>query len=507
MSENNPYTDGMRPVNTVSANPFTFQDELSDDELKRIQRESLFWKFYNGKQWKRKRKDGEPQNTINYCRAFVDKGVSFLMGKGFKIDTKPEARDVTKPLLKEVWEDNKKELLSLEIAQGGGVTGNAFVKVAVETFDEEENPEQYEIYPQGKIRIINLPSYSVFPTWHPHDKDRMTKCRIIYPITVEEERHGETERSTVWYKEVITRDIIREFMDGELVDKRENELNEIPVVRVKNLPLSGSSLGVSDLSDIIPLQKELNYKTTDISDIINYHSAPITIIKGAKASHLEKGNRKIWGGLPKDADVFNLELESDLTAAMDYIDDIKKFMFELGNMPDEAFGGQNNISNTSGVALHIKNQPLMEQTEIKYITYGEGIKDINRLIIKYAKMIEHPMFDKEAWDNLPPSAKYKSSVEFPDPLPKDELIEMQLIAQKIKLMLMSRKDALIKLGEDEAAKKLQEIISEATLLENAIYDGDLADMDLDALKTNIGGIVRDVEKAKDEDLEGEDDND
>ena len=122
-------------------------------------------------------------------------------------------------------------------------------------------------------------------------------------------------------KEVVTRDTISYYIDNELVEEIPNILREINIVQIKNIPLAGESRGQSDLKSIIPLQKELNAKVTDVSDIINYHSAPITIIQGAKSKNLEKGAKKVWGGLPKDAKVYNLELNSDLNASKQfYID-------------------------------------------------------------------------------------------------------------------------------------------------------------------------------------------
>lgn len=503
MSEYNPYIDKTPFTNTVAANPYLLEHGISDVELKRVNVELNLWKMYQGVQWRNRRLDGEPQITVNYCKAFVDKGVAFLMGKGFNINVKTNALSITKPVLDEVWEDNHKELIGLDMAQSGGVTGNAWVKVAVETFDEEENPDMAELYPKGRIRIIVLPTYSTFPVWHAHDRDKMIACNIIYPIEVEQRKpNGNAERVKIWYREEITPKVIREYFNGDKVDERENKLGEIPVVRIKNLPLSGSSLGISDLQDIVPLQVEFNNKATDISDIINYHAGPITIVQGAKVSNLEKGARKVWGGLPKDAKVFNLTLETDLKAATNYLELIKTAMFELAHMPEDAFGKKMNISNTSGVALHIKNQPLMEVTRTKWVTYGEGIRNVNRLILKYAKLLEYPGFNIDEFEKLSPLEKYWSQVEFPNPLPKDDLIQMQLIAQKISLLLMSRKDALIELGETEAVKKIEEILKEAKLIQELVYADTVSEGGAnEALKTNIGGILDADEKVINDDTQ------
>ena len=150
--------------------------------------------------------------------------------------------------------------------------------------------------------------------------------------------------------------------------------------------MQGESSGQSDLKSIIPLQKELNAKVTDVSDIVNYHSAPITIIQGAKSKNLEKGAKKVWGGLPKDAKVYNLELNSDLNASNNFISTIKTAIHELSNTPEDSLGGRSAVSNTTGVALQIKYAPLLEKTWLKRQTYGSGIKDVCRLIIKLLRV-------------------------------------------------------------------------------------------------------------------------
>jgi hypothetical protein len=492
-----PYTDVTHFDNTlISGNPYILFGDgnyFTTEEVTRINTELLLWKFYKGNQWKRKRVDGEPQITLNYCRAFVDKGVSFLMGKGFTINTKDQADEIIKPLLDEVWDDNNRNLVGLDIAQSGGVTGNSWVKVAVETFDETR-PDMLEQYPKGRIRIIVLPTYAVFPTFHGHDRDRLVRCRIIYPLYTQDPDRGGNLRYA-WYIEDITTDEIVESIDGKEISRRPNELREIPVVRIKNLPLAGDVLGISDLQDIVPLQIEMNNKATDVSDIINYHAAPITVITGAKATNLEKGNRKIWSGLPKEAKVSNLELQSDLGAAMNYLEFVKTGMFELAHMPEDAFGKKLAVSNTSGIALHIKNQPIVETTHNKWITYGEGLSQINRLILKYAKLIEYPGFDLSGFEKLKPAEKYWTAIQFADPLPKDELIQMQLIAQKISLYLESRKEAMAELGETEVEEKFAEILKEAEEIKNRL--GEMVEEGEGKAKTtNTGGIVQKTEKAK-----------
>ena len=164
---------------------------------------------------------------------------------------------------------------------------------------------------------------------------------------------------------------------------------------------------------------------------------------GAKISSLEKGAGKMWGGLPKDARIQNLTLDSDLQASVGYINDLKTAMHEVGRVPEGALGGSQAISNTSGVALHFVNLPLIEKTRTKRLSSVEGLIKVNKLILLLG--VHHGMIEK------PEGAKdfYKTDVDFPDTLPKDELILLQQIQTEMQLGLESRRGAMKKLGKED----------------------------------------------------------
>ena len=144
-----------------------------------------------------------------------------------------------------------------------------------------------------------------------------------------------------------------------------------PFVQIKNFPVAGQSRGQGDLDDIIPLNVEYNTKKSDMSEVIDYHSAPITLVYGAKIGNLEKGANKVWGGLPKDSKVENLGLQGDLTASANYAAECKTSMCEIGGIPETVLGGAAAISNTSGVALQYINLPLIERTRVKRVSLGK----------------------------------------------------------------------------------------------------------------------------------------
>ena len=107
------------------------------------------------------------------------------------------------------------------------------------------------------------------------------------------------------YVEVITDEIIREYVDDEMIDERANPRADPRRLLPEH---AGGQLAVGCLRHrgSHPAEPGYNEKATEISDILNYHSAPVTVITGAKAQNLEKGPRKVWSIPNAGAKVTNL---------------------------------------------------------------------------------------------------------------------------------------------------------------------------------------------------------
>lgn len=360
----------------------TFYTSLDPDEAQRLSRYSLYWKFYLGDQWDFAREGDEPLVQMNYFGKFIDKHVEFLTGKGFETSVCDALENTHKPFLEEVWAYNGKRELTEAIALTGAVTGDSFVHIGW----EEPSALERRIHPysQGKIRIYAKGSEQVFPKWSSTDIGKMESVKIVTAFYENSSDPQSTNGQLTirLHTLTITPDVYMEQFDGSEPKLQPNSLGEIPVVHIKNLIVPGEPYGKSDGHDIVPLQRELNEKSTDISDTINYHSAPITVITGAKAKQLVKGPRELWSGLPPEAKVFNLALEGDLGAANTYWDKVKKAMHEIGDIPEGALGQMQAISNTSGVALHMQYGPILGRRQRKLATYEPGLARINYFILR-----------------------------------------------------------------------------------------------------------------------------
>ena len=410
---------------TISISPLGLV-ELADEEFEvhgpRLNRYSLNWAMYLGHHWGYRREQGEMQIAVNYYRAFNDYLSRFTFGRGVHYRSPKATEAIVPDRLERVWTvDNDKMRVLLEMGQQGGITGDCFVKVAY----EEPWTDSAGLLHPGRVRILPMNSSFCFPEFHPHDRNRLLRFKQKYRFWG---TSLEGTRQVFTYTEILTDDII--------------------------------------------------------ADIINYHASPVTVIVGAKASNLEKGAKKVWGGLPKDAQVFNLEGGAQgIDGALKYLELLKRSMHELMNIPETALGQVQPISNTSGVALSIQYQPLMNRYSQKVAQYGKGLEKINELVMKTLAVKEPQAFiynpDEDGpikegqYPQLDPNdpVTYINYAQFPQPLPLDKLIVLNELQTKLGMGLESKEGALRQLGEEFPEEKLQEIRKE--LMADAEADGAL----------------------------------
>lgn len=354
-------------------------------DAQRLTRISKAWQFYLGDHWEFEREDGEPLITFNHLAELIEKKISFLMGADFTVNVPPALAHLTLPPIQRVWEDNGRQNLNYEIGQEGAVTGDIFVLITADA----PAPEQLRYDPFTKYRIViqRLSSHECFPTW---DEDapntrwgRPMRMFTILRWFLREKPGTDGEEEAVQQTIQITNEWIRSKIGDATWKYEDNILGEIAVVHIKNKSSAHTNFGIDDVSDLIPLNKELNEKATDMSDIINYNAAPITVLIGARAAALERGPKSIWS-LPLGATVNLLRLEGDLTSSISYFDRVKNAMHEISNVPVNALAGPDKkITGTTGETWNMQLVPLIDERNKKRATYEPGYERINYFILRY----------------------------------------------------------------------------------------------------------------------------
>lgn len=433
----------------------------------RLNRYANHWAWYLGHHWAYRREIGENNVTFNYVAALTRYLNNFCFGRGVEFSAQKRFEHITPALLQRAWHvDNDMRSTLWSMAEQGSVSGDSFVKVAYQPAYTDPAGNKHP----GRVRILPLASAYVFPEWHPHQKDLLVRLKLKYKFWT---TSLEGTRTVMTYVEILTADTVEEYINDELMDARPNPLGIIPVVHIPNIPISGSPWGLADVADLIPLNREYNEKSNEVSDIINYHAAPITIVTGAKISNLTRGANRVWGGLPKDSQVFNLENGVDLTGPLAYLELIKRAMHEMIGVPETALGQTQAISNTSAAALAATNQSLMQHRSLKNQVYGKGVREINEIILRTYFCYEPQTLrynansfgiktEPDQVDKLDPQdpAVYDIVVKWPEPLPIDTLVTLNEIQVKMALGLESKRGALRALGEQFVDEKFAELYDE-----------------------------------------------
>jgi hypothetical protein len=148
-------------------------------------------------------------------------------------------------------------------------------------------------------------------------------------------------------------------------------------------------------------------------------------------------------------------------------------MHEMTGVPAQALGQMQPISNTSGTALAVQYQPLMQKYNLKKIQYSRLFKRINELIILYAAFKEPESLSYNPYvasiplkptqyPQLDPNdpVTYQTTVHWPEPLPVDVLIKINEIQARMAMGLESKRGALRDMGDMFADQKIAEINDE-----------------------------------------------
>ena len=434
---------------------------LTAQESKRLSRYGNSWQFYEGDHYADIPQEDRPEVVHNWCRKIVNLYTAIeTLGVGFRF-ANTEAEKVALPFLNDVWAQSDKDTLLFNAAQEKNVAGDTYFLVNYiskllpdGSINPEFNDPFGEVEEDGYIKIFRVPASICFPKWKDGYEDEMESCTVLFPL--ETEVFGVRTVKIIRY--IYYPDKIEKYEDSTMAKGYpiENPFKFIPVVHWKNLRSGVDPFGISDIEDVVPINTELNLKNSDVSEILDYHTSPVTVIFGARAQQLDKGANKVWSGLPEKGRVEQLSLNSDLGFSTQYRDDQKSAIHTMGSMPKIATGDMDLPANISGPALHTAFLPVTLQLSLKQKHASTAFVRLNKMILSIAL--------KQKLLSIPEGLKRKDflnhKVVFAGFLPKDQLQELQALQNEFKMGLESRKGALERLGRDNIEAKISEVDKE-----------------------------------------------
>lgn len=439
---------------------------FGEDHKERVKEYERFWKWYKGNQWYEASNANDPfLVTLNYIQRCLDLKKDFFIKNGFTISIPddPESsedesvtRQKIKSKLDSCWKRNKKQLWLDKCVQMGQVTGDVFVRLSWDDSDKTLDPF---------VRADVLPSHLCFPVWSDSIPDKMDEFYFFKPIRVRAKTGPMSILSKIrgitmsdyedgWIIERWTDSQYTRYVDEVEVDSFKHNLGVMPIVHIKNEINADSQYGRSDVEILISPQKTLNEKSTDISDIIDYHGSPNIVAAGVRADNLTKGPDKIWS-IPQDAEIKLLEMKGDLLPNLKFGEEIYKRLLELASTPEQAINPTKNVSNTPGVALHMSYLPLIDVRKKKALMYGEGIKQLHRVMLRMYEKKDPSFYAHLSELSGDP---YETELDWGDDLPRDKTQTLENDRSKLDMGITSRRRILIRdgFGEQDAERIIQE---------------------------------------------------
>ncbi len=400
-------------------------------ERDRLLRYDGAWAAYHGNHPKplAVRRGQTDDNVIaNKARVVVDKSVSFLMGSEltFELDDTTKARTPPEQHLDAVWGTPASMMARLHrLALNGAVTGDPWLKIQ----RADPNPPRLIVLDPAMVTafpsdddIEDVPKYII--QWNATDQ------RTGKPI-VRRQEHLRADNGLSW---VITDSQSRPDSNQWIQLRVELWPYDFPALaHCQNLPAPNEFYGVADLeADLIGLIYSRNFSLSNLARIIRLHAHPKTVTTGAAGVDVDISVDTMIMLRNPEATIKNLEMQSDLSGALNYDRRLDEALHEQSRTPSVSTGKVESLGPLSGVALGILYQPLVEKTATKRILYGELLAEVNRRLLLIAGL----------------DAAKPTKINWPEMLPGDPLEERQTAQADLTMGVASKQTIAGKLGYD-----------------------------------------------------------
>lgn len=335
--------------------------------------------FYHGKHWEGRERFGEKRLTFNYAKVFIDKVTSYLMS-GININVEPagssaESGDRAKraeAALYRVYEDNNLEQVDFETEVDCAILGDACYKVI---WDGESK----------RVRITTPDAQGIYAWWLGDDISRVWRVASKYSLSAEEAGllYGiKPEGKTANVVEMWTDSRFELYLENSLIEEKPNPYGFIPFVIYPNLREPKKFWGISDLTQIMEPQRELNRAMSQLSRILELSGNPIAVLENVEESEdIAVRPGAVWN-IPEEAKAYLLDLlqGGGVRLHIDYIDLLYRTLHDVSESPRAAFGGAGR--DLSGVAMQIELHPLLQKVRRKRLIRSAVYKRRSDMILK-----------------------------------------------------------------------------------------------------------------------------
>lgn len=360
-------------------------------------------------------KAGEPNDNviINLVKQVVDRTVSFLFPEMPKFEVTPNDETI-EATLQGLWRTAGGIQTLAKLAKYGALAGTVYARLQPTA--------------QG-TRVIAVDPGAVVAFWRGDDHEDVLWYEIHWSMGDQHYRQDIVHEAAGW----AIYDFGRTGNSGqwELNNAARWDWNCPPMITWQHLIQPGEWYGQNEVGDLTA-SDQINKIASDISRILRYHASPRTVGTGFEAEELtQTAIGSLWTIPNEKAQVFNLEMQSDLSASMNYLETLKGAFYAerrvvvlKGDVADFQ-----RVTNLGMRALFID---ALAKNEELHRNYERGLEAISRGLL-------------EINGNAVPEI---IEPHYADPLPADPMAQVQTLQMERELGIVSQETAARERGRD-----------------------------------------------------------
>lgn len=408
------------------------------------------------------------QVPLNYSKFIVNKLAGWQFEESIDFNCTSESAqnraDEIENDLYEIHKLNKMDEKLIQSAVECNVSGGVVFKIK---YDEAK----------GYPRILPRNRIECFPVYEFDDYENVYKVHFIAfqdEHTIWKQTYDFVNGKCYIFEALYdTKDIVnpkKTIIEYQAIGINNKWIDFLPVYIIANLPQLGEVWGMSELEDLIPIIDEINRKYSDLSDSLRFDMFAITVMMNTQQDPSNPPKTKagaIWdlvGGSPTGglkADVFKLESQFQYIDSLKFhIDSLKASMFELAETVNLSVDKVNGIGSLSGVALKLLFASIVSKTGKKNTMWSARLREIYFGALRL----------KQIYEGYEIPEDLDIEVIIHNPIPQNELEEIQVATQKLAAGLSSVTRIMNEMGIEDTEAEIADILAERKTFEKAYTD-------------------------------------
>lgn len=436
------------------------QDAAENERRQRGERYRLASDQYDGKHKKflKQRENAvDPNVIVNLDGEAIDQIIAFAVPDmpDFQTDeiietpdTPPDQADavVETPLeewIHEAWEENGDAGLLQDFVLYGCLMGHVYARI-MPPKDGEEYPQVLALNPSTVITYWRDDDLRTV-LWHEICYTTDRKYRIDFVNEKEFEGGGDQWGIYTW--------VYENNAWVQSVPAEPWTYPYPPIVAWQHLRDPRRYYGKSHIL-ASGLNDAVNKVASDIKQILRFHASPRTIGRGVAAKDVESTSIDNFFTIPKDADVKNVEMQSDLSSSLSFYETMRAAHADEMRVV-RMTGGLEAFKGITNFGLRVAFMKMNSQNTQLHRNYERALILITRVMLALANK----------------NAAVKLDLEWPDALPVSDLEETTVVEKQKDLGLLSKQTASEKLDLDYSKEQVRIAAEGETVTNQAQTDG------------------------------------